>query len=840
MIRSRNSDNSGTTRAQRIRWQSAAGGPKVRTNIGSMALDGILWNQGVFPQDGTIGPVETGSEPGPGSDTVPDAPTSISAEAGINQATISFTPPINNGGSVILSYTVTSNPGGVTATDSASPIVVTGLTDGVTYTFTVVATNAIGSSSPSSASNPVTPGVLLRRMVYRSGTRTWKAPTDVSLINYLLVAGGGGGGGSYDTGAGGGGGGGLVLTGTASVTPGQSYTCVIGAGGVGGVGVGNGGGDGLATGGGNSSFDTITATGGGLGYGSLDDRSGAGGSQGNAGTLTSPTGGKGGRITGTINNAFGAGGGGGMGSAGTTAVAATNAAGGSGIVSDITGSNVTYGAGGSGGRVNINANGGSAAANTGNGGNGSSSISADGSTGGNGGSGLVVLTYYGPVILPLAPAITQVQLADVFFIVYFTQDMTNGANDITNYEFSTDGGATFLALSPTDAASPITIIKRSDTGGALVANTTYQFQLRALNIDGTGVACSNYSVKTMTYAKFSRFTSVGTTSWTAPSDTTITQYIIVGGGGGSGGAYSNVLSVGTVPLASYNGGGQAGYWINSDTTGTGGTFYGYMFNGTSLTRFSSSIPVRMTLNQNISPAGSNYVYNKWYAGELVYWVSNGFPYTPNYYPPYTVNSTTNNNVGPGSGGGAGGQVQFLNPSQYSVYAVDSNASYTVTVGDGGSAGTAGSNTETAGGAGGSSVFATITSLGGSGGSGSHTASASTNGFNSGGGGGQNGSSQTSSIYGGNGGQGSLTAGSSGNGETSGSGGLGRSVNFDGTGSVSYGAGASGGTPNTVVTSSSTDNVGVGAVGTGSTINSYASGNKGGSGIVIIKYWTDEV
>ena len=42
MIISRNSDNSGAARAQRIRRISAAGGPKVRTNIGSMALNAQL------------------------------------------------------------------------------------------------------------------------------------------------------------------------------------------------------------------------------------------------------------------------------------------------------------------------------------------------------------------------------------------------------------------------------------------------------------------------------------------------------------------------------------------------------------------------------------------------------------------------------------------------------------------------------------------------------------------------------------------------------------------------------------------------------------------------------
>ena len=61
-------------------------------------------------------------------------------------------------GSPIESYTVTAEPGGQTVTGSRPPLTVTGLTNGTTYTFTVTATNAIGTSLPSAPSNPVTPG----------------------------------------------------------------------------------------------------------------------------------------------------------------------------------------------------------------------------------------------------------------------------------------------------------------------------------------------------------------------------------------------------------------------------------------------------------------------------------------------------------------------------------------------------------------------------------------------------------------------------------------------------------------------------------------------------------
>ena len=397
--------------------------------------------------DSTKGWVINGAYVQTGLVGVPGAPTIGTAVLSGTNVNVPFTQPADNGDDTITSYTATANPGGVNATltqAGSGTITVTGLAVNTAFTFTVVATNSIGVSAASAASNSVT--TPNPQYVAATGGTVTTVGTDYKVhsftgdgcfvvsavgnpagsatVDYLVV--GGGGAGAWDGGGGAGAGGYRFSNGTASgsYTAGpsplgasalpvaaQTYPITVGGGGAAVTS------STLSNPGANSVFSTITSTGGGRGLRNVEPGQGNGGSgggiksgsgqgTGNTPPVSPPQGNNGGSGPGS------GGGGGGAGAVGGTGAAAPGVGGngGAGLTSCITASPVARGGGGGGGNDYpgsapsggaggggpggsrpSTAAAGSGGANTGGGGGGAGVPGSSGT--GAGGSGLVVIRY---------------------------------------------------------------------------------------------------------------------------------------------------------------------------------------------------------------------------------------------------------------------------------------------------------------------------------------------------------------------------------------------------------------------------------------------------------------
>ena len=85
----------------------------------------------------------------------PSAPTNLQATVGNGQIPLSWTAPTNNGGAAITDYKVEYQTSGgswqtfADGTSTTTSATVTGLTNGIQYSFRVLATNSVGDSQPS-------------------------------------------------------------------------------------------------------------------------------------------------------------------------------------------------------------------------------------------------------------------------------------------------------------------------------------------------------------------------------------------------------------------------------------------------------------------------------------------------------------------------------------------------------------------------------------------------------------------------------------------------------------------------------------------------------------------
>ncbi|MCM0755717.1 autotransporter domain-containing protein [Desulfovibrio aminophilus] len=155
----------------------SSGTPAVCTTTGAGALTFVATGACTINADqagdATYAPAPQVSQSFTVAPVAPGAPTIGAATAGDHQATVSFTAPASTGGAAITSYTVTASPGGNTGTGAASPITVSGLTNGTSYTFTVTATNSAGTGPASAASAGVTPKSGQTISFANPGTQTY-------------------------------------------------------------------------------------------------------------------------------------------------------------------------------------------------------------------------------------------------------------------------------------------------------------------------------------------------------------------------------------------------------------------------------------------------------------------------------------------------------------------------------------------------------------------------------------------------------------------------------------------------------------------------------------------
>ena len=115
----------------------------------------------------------------------PNAPTIGAATGDDASASVPFTAPADVGGSAITEYNARSTPGDVTASAAASPISVTGLTNGTSYTFKVWAINTYGAGLLSAASNSITPAPFLA--IFGGGAISGGGNSNITTVHQVNI-----------------------------------------------------------------------------------------------------------------------------------------------------------------------------------------------------------------------------------------------------------------------------------------------------------------------------------------------------------------------------------------------------------------------------------------------------------------------------------------------------------------------------------------------------------------------------------------------------------------------------------------------------------------------------
>ncbi|MEP7154133.1 MAG: fibronectin type III domain-containing protein [Betaproteobacteria bacterium] len=175
---------------QTTRIGTAAASPVLVTSM----VNGVQYDCGLVANNvaGSSTPALVSVTPG----AAPTPPTSPVVTVFDGRATINFTPSASDNGSPISGYTLTCNPGAISAGNISTPISIAGLTNGTLYTCTVAATNAIGST-PSLAFS-FTPSVRAGVALWADVCANCHAPTPtgaqlnaagpaITTLNHVIV-----------------------------------------------------------------------------------------------------------------------------------------------------------------------------------------------------------------------------------------------------------------------------------------------------------------------------------------------------------------------------------------------------------------------------------------------------------------------------------------------------------------------------------------------------------------------------------------------------------------------------------------------------------------------------
>ncbi|MBI3969634.1 MAG: fibronectin type III domain-containing protein, partial [Chloroflexi bacterium] len=177
--------------------QSAVVGGAVTTTIVSGLTNGTAYSFTVQATNAEGAGFVSASSISVTPATVPGAPVDVVAVRRNSEATVTWSPPASNGGSPVTLYAVASS-GGQAVTTASTTTIVTGLSNGTAYSFTVTATNDVGTGPASTASNEVTPrdvpGAPVNVVAVRgngSAAVTWSAPASdggFAITSYLVSA----------------------------------------------------------------------------------------------------------------------------------------------------------------------------------------------------------------------------------------------------------------------------------------------------------------------------------------------------------------------------------------------------------------------------------------------------------------------------------------------------------------------------------------------------------------------------------------------------------------------------------------------------------------------------